>query len=130
MDNFPTIMIVDDDNLVSELLNTFLQREGYRVIMARDGTSALGLLQVCSPDLILMDLIMPGINGVALLSVVRRHSQVPIIMISAISEPSFVQKALADGADDYVTKPFKLPVLKASIEALLNKSGFYAAAHE
>ncbi len=123
MDKAPIIMVVEDDPLVSDLLRTFLRSEGFSVVDAGDGVSALRLLEKRTPDLILMDIIMPGLNGVALLNLVRRRSNVPIIMMTAISDPVFIENALADGADDYVTKPFVLPDLKGRIEAKLGRSG-------
>ncbi len=126
MNNGATVLVVDDDKVVADLLDSFLQQEGYRVALARDGVSALSLLEVCSPDLILLDIFMPRLNGIALLKAVRQQSRVPIIMVSGICEPSFMRKALADGANNFISKPFKLPALKDCIEAELKKAGVRA----
>lgn len=122
MKNCPHIMVVDDDQDTLKIINRALELEGYTVITASDGRAALALLEEHSPDLIILDVIMPELDGFQVLKLLRARSNVPIIMLTARGEPLLVQKALALGADDYVTKPFRPLVLMARVRAKLRRA--------
>ncbi|MFC1933718.1 response regulator transcription factor [Chloroflexota bacterium] len=111
------IMVVDDDQRMLYLLQRILQEEGYDVTLAADGVSAMALLEDVKPDLVLLDIRMPGPDGYQVLETLRRHSNVPIIMVTAMHEVASVQRALTLGADDYVRKPFQPLELVARVRA-------------
>ncbi|MFC2004407.1 response regulator transcription factor [Chloroflexota bacterium] len=111
------IMVVDDDQRMLYLLQRILQEEGYDVILAADGVSAMALLEDAKPDLVLLDIRMPGPDGYQVLETLRRQSNVPIIMVTAMHEVASVQRALTLGADDYVRKPFQPLELVARVRA-------------
>lgn len=120
----PLIMVVDDSPEILKLVTDILDVEGFGVIPVSDGKSALKLLEQQTPDLILLDIMMPGeLNGLDVLYYVREQSNIPIIMITGYSHPSSLRKALEDGADDYITKPFSAQVLVARIQAKLRRTG-------
>ncbi len=121
------IMVVDDDQDMLKIINRTLEMEGYTVITASDGRAALALLEEHSPDLIILDVIMPELGGFQVLKLLRERSNVPIIMLTARREPLLVQKALVLGADDYVTKPFRPLVLMARVRAKLRRTQAGAA---
>ena len=102
--------MVDDDERTQHMLNSMLRLEGYRVISASNGTEALEQLNHESPDLILLDIMMPEINGYDLCQRIREFSQVPIIMLTAKDSEQDMIDGLDVGADDYVTKPLSWPV--------------------
>jgi len=120
----PLIMVVDDSPEILKLVGDILKMEGFGVIPVSDGKSALQLLEQQNPDLILLDIMMPGeFNGLDVLYYIREKSSVPIIMLTAYSHPASIRKALEDGADDYITKPFSAQVLVARIQAKLRRKG-------
>jgi two-component system response regulator MtrA len=120
----PLIMVVDDSPKILKVVGDILKLEGYRVIPASDGKSALKLLEQQNPDLILLDIVMPGeFNGLDVLYYIRERSNVPIIMLTAYSHSASIRKALEDGADDYIVKPFSAQVLVARIQAKLRRTG-------
>ena len=123
MENSPCIMVVDDDQELLKLLQLILELESYRAITAQDGALALALLEEHKPDLIILDIVMPGIDGFQLLGHIRRRSDVPIIMLTGKSEVTFMRQALATGADDYLRKPFSTVELLARIRAKLRRAG-------
>jgi two-component system KDP operon response regulator KdpE len=120
------ILVVDDEQQIRRSLEVNLEAKGYAVVTAEHGDSALQALSVRSPDVIILDLIMPGMDGIELTSRIRKQSAVPIILLSAISDERKKIKALEVGADDYVTKPFSMHELLARIKALLRRA---AGAH-
>ncbi len=122
MKNCPHIMVVDDDQDMLKIINRTLELEGYTVITASGGRAALALLEEHSPDLIILDVIMPELDGFQVLELLQKRSNVPVIMLTARHEPILVQKALALGADDYVTKPFRPLVLVARVRAKLRRA--------
>jgi len=117
----PCIMVVDDNEEMLRLLEYALELEGYGVITAADGISTLALLDECKPDLVILDIVMPGPDGYQVLESIRQRSNVPVVMLSARSEVSSLHKALALGADDYVTKPFRPLELMTRIKAKLRR---------
>jgi len=118
-----TVLAVDDDPHVTDLLERVLVAEGYRAVKASNASEALAALSRHLPDLILLDVNLPGADGFNVCHMVRQVSQVPIIMVSARDDEDCKVKGLRGGADDYVTKPFSIPELVARVRALLRRSG-------
>ena len=123
MKKYPCIMVVDDEQAVLRLLNRTLEPEGYGVIVADNGRSALDLLEEHRPDLVILDIMMPGLDGFQVLNLIRQSSNVPVIMLSARREVTTLRYALALGADDYVGKPFHTGELVARIRVKLRRAG-------
>ncbi len=117
------ILVVDDEPKVVRLARDYLEKNGYRVITAADGQSALTTARHEKPDLIILDLMLPVIDGREVCRILRRESDVPIIMLTALSEEIDQVTGLEIGADDYVTKPFSVRTLVARIGALLRRTG-------
>ena len=117
------IMVVDDEQQILRLLKRILESEGYDVALASNGSSALVLLEEDRPDLIILDIMMPGLNGLQVLDLIRQHSNVPVIMLTGRCEVTTLRDALALGADDYVRKPFGTLELLARIRAKLRRAG-------
>lgn len=116
------ILIVDDDQHILTLLTSFLSARGRDVISAANGQEALQRLAEGEPDLVLLDVMMPGLDGWQVLSRIREISEVPVIMLTAKDTPTDTIQGLYSGADDYVAKPFDFAVLEARIAALLRRS--------
>ncbi len=117
------ILLVEDDPAVSELLTLSLEGEGYAVRAAHDGTQALAGWELWAPDLIVLDLMLPGIDGIEVCRRVRaRDEQVPIVMLTARTDAIDVVTGLESGADDYVTKPFDTQVLLSRIGAVMRRT--------
>jgi two-component system KDP operon response regulator KdpE len=117
------VLLVDDDPQVIRLVRANLETSGYRVLSAVDAPKALALLDQEMPDLVVLDIMLPGINGYELCQRIREISPVPIIMLTAKVEDADKVKGLKIGADDYVTKPFNVEELLARIEAVLRRAG-------
>jgi two-component system alkaline phosphatase synthesis response regulator PhoP len=115
------VLVVDDDEKTVELVKLYLNRDGYRVITAYDGNDALKLARENQPDLIVLDLMLPGINGLEICRILREESDVPIIMLTALTTDDDRLKGLDIGADDYVTKPFSPRELAARVRAVLRR---------
>ena len=115
------ILVVDDETSICELIKIELELEGYTVETANKGDEALEKFQEFSPDIVLLDLMLPGISGYELCVRFRQERNVPIIMLTALSESEDIVKGLDLGADDYVTKPFDMRVLLARIRALIKR---------
>jgi len=115
-----TIAIIEDDPYISNLLHESLTQEGYEALRAYSGTEALYLLEKYRPNLILLDLMLPGLSGEELLP---HLAGIPVIVVSARVNLEDKVKLLLDGAADYVTKPFQLPELLARITAQLRRAG-------
>ena len=116
------ILVVDDEKLLVKGIKFNLENEGYQVLTAYDGATALELARQETLDLIILDLMMPGLSGSEACMKIREFSDVPIIMLTARSEDADKIMGFACGADDYVTKPFNILELKARIRALLRRS--------
>jgi len=116
------IMVVDDEQTILRLLDYTLKPAGYDVVLASDGSSALKLLKQHSPDLVILDIMMPGLNGFQVLRLMRQRSSVPVMMLTARREAETVRDALNLGADDYVRKPFQTLELLARIRAKLRRA--------
>jgi two-component system alkaline phosphatase synthesis response regulator PhoP len=115
------ILVVDDDAKTVELVKLYLNRDGYRVITSYDGTEALKLAREGHPDLIVLDLMLPGMDGLELCRTIRAESDVPIIMLTAMTTDQDRLTGLDMGADDYVTKPFSPRELAARVRAVLRR---------
>jgi DNA-binding response OmpR family regulator len=115
------VLVVDDDVKTVELVKLYLNRDGYRVLTAYDGVEALRLAREGHPDLIVLDLMLPGINGLEVCRTLRAESEVPIIMLTAKTTDQDKLKGLDLGADDYVTKPFSPRELAARVRAVLRR---------
>jgi two-component system response regulator VicR len=116
------ILIVDDEQSIIDLLTYNLERNGYQVVIARDGRQALRLAQSTQPDLIILDLMLPLLDGLDVCRALRRDSAVPIIMLTAREEEVDRVVGLELGADDYVTKPFSVRELVARVKAVLRRT--------
>ena len=115
------VLVVDDDVKTVELVKLYLNRDGYRVITAYDGNEALELARENQPDLIVLDIMLPGINGLEICRILRKESDVPIIMLTALTTDDDRLTGLDLGADDYVTKPFSPRELAARVRAVLRR---------
>lgn len=115
------ILVVDDDTALAEMIGIVLESEGFAVDYCADGTNALQTFRDTRPDLILLDLMLPGIDGIEVCRRVRLESDVPIIMLTARSDTPDVVTGLEAGADDYVAKPFKPQELVARIRTRLRR---------
>ncbi len=115
------VLVVDDDAKTVELVRLYLKRDGYRVFTAYDGIEALRLARESRPDLIVLDLMLPGIDGLQVCRTLRNESDVPIIMLTARTTDRDKLTGLDLGADDYVTKPFSPRELAARVRAVLRR---------
>ena len=117
------IMVVDDDSNICELLRLYLQKEDFDTVIASDGAQAVALFDTEKPDLILLDVMMPRLDGWQVCREIRKKSQCPIIMLTAKGEVFDKVLGLELGADDYVVKPFETKEVIARIKAVLRRSG-------
>jgi len=115
------VLVVDDDVKTVELVRLYLKRDGYQVLTAYDGIEALRLARESSPDLIVLDLMLPDMDGLEVCRILRHESDVPIIMLTAKTTDQDKLTGLGLGADDYVTKPFSPKVLVARVLAVLRR---------
>jgi DNA-binding response OmpR family regulator len=124
MDSPPrTVLVVDDDPTVSDVVSRYLHRAGYQVTRAADGSGALAEFQRQLPDLVVLDLMLPGIDGLEVCRRLRQHAaQVPVIMLTALGEEADRVLGLQLGADDYVTKPFSPRELVLRVQSVLRRA--------
>jgi DNA-binding response OmpR family regulator len=123
-----TILVVDDEPIILEALSESLERDGYTVITAADGRSALERFRSGRPDLVVLDLMLPELSGIEVCRIIRAESAVPILMLTAKDSEIDKVVGLEIGADDYMTKPFSLRELTARIRALLRRADAQDAA--
>jgi two-component system response regulator RegX3 len=116
-----TVLVVEDEDSFVEALTVGLKREGFRVTVARDGSEALDLFDAVRPDLVLLDVMLPKVSGIDVCRELRRRSSVPIIMVTAKGSEIDTVVGLEVGADDYVTKPYRLRELVARMRAVLRR---------
>ena len=116
------VLVVDGQQETLGMLTRTLELEGYDVAVATDGNSALALLEEHKPDLIILDIVMPELDGFQVLNLIRQHSKVPIIMLTGKHELTSVHRALNLGADDYVSKPFSTHEVVARVKAKLRRA--------
>ncbi|GAA1097280.1 MtrAB system response regulator MtrA [Tsukamurella spumae] len=118
----PRILVIDDDPALAEMLTIVLRNEGFDSAVVGDGTQALSAAREFRPDLVLLDLMLPGMNGIDVCRVLRADSSVPIVMLTAKADTVDVVLGLESGADDYVIKPFKPKELVARVRARLRRT--------
>jgi two-component system, OmpR family, alkaline phosphatase synthesis response regulator PhoP len=123
----PTVLVVDDERQIAQIARDYLEHAGFTVVVAADGAKALDLARSRRPDLIVLDLALPVIDGLDVARLLRRESDVPIIMLTARVEESDRLAGLEIGADDYVTKPFSPRELVARVKAVLRRSDVTAS---
>ncbi|MEU5155727.1 two-component system response regulator CseB [Glycomyces sp. NPDC021274] len=116
------VLFVEDDDVIREATQLSLERDGFRVSVAADGRAGLDAFFAAPPDVALLDVMLPGLNGISLCRRIREHSLVPVIMLSARDDPVDVVVGLEAGADDYITKPFDSAVLTARIRTALRRT--------
>jgi DNA-binding response OmpR family regulator len=116
------VLVVDDEKMIRSLLKMSLQRMGYEVTTADDGAEALDLFQTQQFDLVLLDILMPKVDGFTVCSELRRVSDVPIVMLTALNRPDDIVRGLELGADNYITKPFTFKEVEARIRAILRRT--------
>ena len=117
------VLVVEDDSNIAELLRLYLEKDGFDVFLAADGGEGIRRAQELQPDLILLDIMLPVVDGWVVCSEVRKTSNVPIIMLTAKGETFDKISGLEMGADDYVTKPFEVKELLARVHAVLRRTG-------
>ncbi len=122
-DDAPHLLVIDDDNRIRTLLSRYLGENGYRVTVADNAAAARRKLQALTFDLLIVDVMMPGESGVDLTTDLRRDSEVPILMLTARSEPDERIEGLEAGADDYLSKPFEPRELLLRIASILKRAG-------
>ena len=122
VENKPTILVVDDEPSIVDVLLYNLEKLHYRVIVARDGVNALKMAQEESPDLIILDLMLPGMDGLEVCRTLRKDNDIPIIMLTARDEEVDRVVGLELGADDYVVKPFSVRELLARVKTVLRRT--------
>ena len=116
------VLVVDDEPTVREVVASYLRRDGHEVAEAADGTTALELLEADPPDLVVLDMMLPGVHGLDVLRRVRATSDIPVIMLTARAEESDRVAGLELGADDYVIKPFSPRELAARVNGVLRRT--------
>ena len=117
-----SVLIVEDDKNIAELLQLYLEKQGYAVTVAADGGQGLTKFRSIQPDLVLLDVMMPVMDGWAVCRTIRSESDTPVIMLTAKAELDDKVAGLRSGADDYITKPFEMREVLARIEAVLRRS--------
>ncbi|TYL44448.1 response regulator [Dickeya sp. ws52] len=116
------ILIIEDDADAASVLEAYLKRDNFQVLLARDGVSGLEMALRAKPALILLDVMLPGMNGTEVLAALRRKSDVPVIMVTAMGDDTDKIGALRYGADDYVTKPYHPGEVVARVQAVLRRT--------
>ena len=122
MKNKPNILVVDDDPNISRLEQLYLEKEGYEVRTAADGNAAVEAFRTLPPDLVILDVMLPGMDGYEVLKTVRRSGSIPVIMVTARGETFDKVLCLELGADDYIVKPFDGKELTARVKAVLRRA--------
>lgn len=115
------ILIIEDDVSIQNILKEFLSANGYIIVVANDGVEGIEKFRKSNPDLILLDLMLPKVDGYAVCEILRQESNVPIIILTAKNDPASQMKGFKVLADDYITKPFSLPLIVCRIEAVLRR---------
>ena len=116
------VLVVDDDPKIVTLVRTYLEREGFPVVTAGDGKSALAAVAASSPRLIVLDIMLPELDGLALMRILRERSEVPIVLLSARGSTADRVYGIHEGADDYVVKPFSPAELVVRVKAVLRRT--------
>lgn len=116
------ILIIEDEESIQNIIKAFLEDAGYTVVLAADGLEGIEQFRVNKPDLVLLDLMLPKIDGFAVCEILRKESRVPIIMLTALDDEDSQMKGFDALADDYITKPFSMPLVVKHIEAVLRRA--------
>lgn len=116
------ILIIEDEKSIQNIIKAFLEDAGYAVVLADDGVEGITKFRECNPDLVLLDLLLPKIDGFAVCELIRKESKVPIIMLTALDDDDSQMKGFDALADDYITKPFSMPLVVRRIEAVLRRT--------
>ncbi|MEV0649022.1 response regulator transcription factor [Phytomonospora sp. NPDC050363] len=117
----PHVLVVDDDPTVSDVVRRYLEHAGFRVTLAADGVAGLRAFREGAPDLVVLDLMLPGVDGIEVCRVLRSTSDVPVVMLTALGEEADRILGLRVGADDYVTKPFSPRELVLRVQSVLRR---------
>ena len=117
------VLIVEDENNIAELLHLYLEKEGFKTSVAHDGLAGMEQFHAFQPDLVLLDIMLPGLDGWAVCRKIREVSKTPVIMLTAKGETSDKVNGLEMGADDYIVKPFEMKEVLARIHAVLRRYG-------
>lgn len=117
------ILIIEDEQSIQNILRAFLENEGYRVTLAEDGVMGIAAFHKEQFDLVLLDIMIPKLDGYTVCEMIRKESQVPVIMLTALGSEQDQMKGFDLQADDYITKPFAMPLVLRRIEAVLRRSG-------
>ena len=117
------ILVVDDDTALAEMIGIVLRTEGFEPVFCADGAAAVDVWRTQRPDLVLLDLMLPGVDGIEICTRIRAESGVPIIMLTARTDTADVVRGLESGADDYIVKPFNPKELVARIRTRLRPGG-------
>ncbi|GAA4416917.1 two-component system response regulator MtrA [Georgenia halophila] len=117
----PKLLVIDDDTALAEMIGIVLDAEGYDAVFCADGTQAPEMFRREQPDLVLLDLMLPGLDGIEICRIIRADSDVPVVMLTAKSDTLDVVAGLEAGADDYIAKPFKPKELVARVRARLRR---------
>ena len=118
-----TVLVVDDEDIVREVVCTYLEREGYSTLQASAGRAAVALIESEQPDLIVLDVMLPEIDGYSILAELRKRDDIPVILLTARTEETDRVLGLELGADDYVVKPFSPRELAARVRTVLRRAG-------
>ena len=117
-----TILIIEDEKAIQNIIKAFLEDAGYTTVLADDGLEGIEQFHKCSPDLVLLDLMLPKIDGFAVCELIRKESHIPVIMLTARDDDDSQMKGFDALADDYITKPFTMPLVMRRIEAVLRRT--------
>ena len=118
-----TVLTIDDDTAITELLAMLLRTHGYEVKTANDGEEGVKAIKRLNPHVVILDLMMPGMDGWQVCKSVREFSNVPIVILSALDDPAMIASALDAGADDYLVKPVSSSILVAHLNRLIRRTG-------
>ena len=118
-----TVLTIDDDNAITELLAMLLRTHGYEVVTANNGEEGVKYIKENNPHVVVLDLMMPGMDGWKVCKRVREFSNVPIVILSALDDPAMIASALDAGADDYLVKPVSSSILVAHLNRLIRRTG-------
>ena len=117
-----TILIIEDEQAIQNIIKAFLEDAGYKIILAEDGMDGIEKFQTYHPDLVLLDLMLPKMDGFAVCEQIRKESDTPIIMLTALDDEDSQMKGFDLVADDYITKPFSIKLVLKRVEALLRRT--------
>ncbi|WP_209124949.1 response regulator transcription factor [Alkalihalobacillus sp. BA299] len=118
-----TILVVEDELAISQVLKVYLMKEEYHVVQAYDGVEAVNLFNVSQPSLVILDVMLPGQDGWNVLEKIRKKSDCPVIMLTALDDVNYRLNGFNSGADDYITKPFIADEVVARVKAVLKRTG-------